>query len=131
MAHFARIEGDIVQEVIAIDNNDCGGGNFPESEKHGQDFIKSLGLDGEWIQVSYNGSFRHRFPSPGFIYDRLNDLFISSKPYSSWLLNNHFDWQAPIEYPDDGLMYKWDDAIQNWVPLDYLPPIIVESLQRR
>jgi hypothetical protein len=58
MAHFAQIENNIVLEVIVVANENCGGGNFPESEPIGQAFIASLGLIGEWLQTSYSGSFR-------------------------------------------------------------------------
>ena len=59
MAHFAQINDDgIVERVIVVSNDDCGGGNFPDSEPVGQAFIASLGLAGEWKQTSYN-TYRH------------------------------------------------------------------------
>lgn len=63
MAHFAKVENGLVQQVIVISNDDCGGGNFPESEPIGQTFIASLGFVGSWYQTSYNGSFRNCFAS--------------------------------------------------------------------
>ena len=57
MAHFAEVdEYQIVRNVIVIDNSDCGGGEFPDSEPIGQAFIASIGIDGEWLQTSYNGN---------------------------------------------------------------------------
>ena len=47
MAHFARIEFGIVRDVNVINNSDCGGGDYPESEPIGQAFIASLGIAGE------------------------------------------------------------------------------------
>jgi hypothetical protein len=76
MAHFARIDNGIVREVIVIDNNDCGGGDFPESETIGQAFIANIGLDGEWRQTSYNGNFRGMYAGIGFTYDADLDEFI-------------------------------------------------------
>lgn len=61
MAHFAKIQNGIVQEVIVISNDDCGGGDFPASEPIGQAFIASLGLGGEWRQTSFSGAFRSKF----------------------------------------------------------------------
>jgi hypothetical protein len=69
MAHFARVENGIVQQVIVISNDDCAGGNFPESEAAGQAFIASLGLDGEWVQTSYSGSFRESYAAVGCHFD--------------------------------------------------------------
>jgi hypothetical protein len=75
MAHFARVESGIVREVIVIDNDDCGGGEFPESEPIGQAFIASIGLDGEWRQTSYNGNFRGTYAGIGYTFD--GDEFIA------------------------------------------------------
>ena len=76
MAHFARIENGIVREVIVIDNDDCGGGEFPESEPIGQAFIASIGLEGEWRQTSYNSHFRGTYAGIGYSYDQELDQFI-------------------------------------------------------
>lgn len=82
MAHFARIENDIVQQVIVIANEDCGGGDFPASEPIGQAFIASLGLSGEWLQTSYNNNFRSVFAGINYRYKRDSDEFVqpSTKP---------------------------------------------------
>jgi hypothetical protein len=77
MAHFARIDSGIVREVIVIDNADCGGGDFPESEAAGQTFIASIGLAGEWLQTSYNGNFRGTYAGIGFTYDSELDEFVA------------------------------------------------------
>jgi len=76
MAHFARIDDGIVREVIVIDNADCGGGDFPESEAVGQAFIDSIGLAGKWMQTSYNGNFRGTYAGIGFAYDPDLDVFV-------------------------------------------------------
>jgi hypothetical protein len=77
MAHFAQIEDGIVQQVIVVSNDDCGGGDFPASEPIGQAFIASLGLAGEWKQTSYNANFRSKYAGIGDIYDAVNDVFVS------------------------------------------------------
>ena len=77
MAHFARINDNIVQEVIVIANDDCGGGDFPASEAVGQAFIASLGLAGEWKQTSYNGNFRAKYAGIGDRYDAELDEFVT------------------------------------------------------
>jgi hypothetical protein len=76
MAHFARIDENIVREVIVIDNANCGGGEFPDSEPIGQAFIASINLPGEWLQTSYNGNFRGTYAGIGFIYDPELDIFV-------------------------------------------------------
>ena len=117
MAHFAKIENDTVVQVIVAE----------------QDFINKL--DGEWIQTSYNTrsgvhydpntglpsvdqskALRKNYAGIGFIYDRETDMFITPKPYDSWLLDLEIgDWYSPIAYPTDGELYYWDESILNWV----------------
>ena len=75
MAHFAQISDNSVISVIVISNDDCAGGDFPESEAAGQAFIAGLGLAGEWKQTSYNGNFRGTYAGIGFIYDAATDTF--------------------------------------------------------
>ena len=77
MAHFARIDDGIVREVIVVGNDDCGGGDFPESESIGQAFIAGIGLAGEWLQTSYNGNFRGTYAGQGFSYDSDLDEFVA------------------------------------------------------
>jgi hypothetical protein len=77
MAHFARVDNGIVQQVIVVSNDDCGGGDFPESEAVGQAFIASLGLAGEWKQTSYSASFRSKYAGIGDCYDAELDEFIT------------------------------------------------------
>lgn len=78
MAHFARIDSENkVQEVIVVNNDVLTDENGEESEALGQAFIASLGLDGTWLQCSYNGSMRGVFPGFGFTYDADLDVFVA------------------------------------------------------
>ena len=77
MAHFAQVSGDVVTQVIVVSNDDCAGGEFPQSEPVGQEFIASLGLQGQWKQTSYNNNFRGRYAGIGYRYDSQLDEFIS------------------------------------------------------
>ena len=77
MAHFAKVENGVVQQVIVVADSDCGGGTFPASEPVGQAFIASLGLVGEWLQTSYNGNFRGIYAGIGYTYDAVNDVFVA------------------------------------------------------
>ena len=76
MAHFAKIENNTVTSVIVVSNDDCGGGEFPESEPIGQAFIASLGLEGLWLQTSYNANFRGCYASPNWTYNAQLDEFV-------------------------------------------------------
>lgn len=69
MAHFAQIKNNIVTDVIVVSNADCDNLPFPDSEPVGQAFIASLGIDGTWLQTSYNGNFRGTYAGITYTYD--------------------------------------------------------------
>lgn len=74
MAHFAKIENNVVSKVIVVDN---------KHEANGQEYLNSLGLFGTWIQTSYNGNFRGKFASIGDIYDADLDIFYTQETLES------------------------------------------------
>ena len=80
MAHFAQVEDNIVRNVVVVNNSDCGGGEFPDSEPIGQAFIAAIGIDGDWLQTSYNNNFRGQYAGQGMTYDPTLDEFVSPQP---------------------------------------------------
>ncbi len=90
MAHFAQLdENNTVLQVIVIHNNELvvekqtvvnENGSVSvtvvESEEKGMDFCKSLyGADTNWVQTSYNGSFRGKYAGIGDTYE--NGVFVA------------------------------------------------------
>lgn len=76
MAHFARVENNIVKQVIVVNNEVLENKEFPESEPIGIAFCKSLyGEDTEWLQTSYNGNFRGKYAGTNDVYDPVLDEF--------------------------------------------------------
>lgn len=107
MAHFAKIENNTVSEVLVIPN---------EQEHRAADFIRELGLDGEWVQTSFNASIRTRFAGIGDTYNRKLDRFEPPKMFASWIWNEEkYSWEAPIAEPQDDILYNWDEATTSWV----------------
>ena len=101
MSHFAKIDKDnIVTEVIVAE----------------QDFINSgaVGDSFLWIQTSYSNNFRKQYARIGDTYDKINEVFISPKPYPSWALDASFDWQPPTAKPDDEKEYIWNEDTTTW-----------------
>lgn len=76
MAHFARIENNIVREVIVVNNDVLLDENGVEQEALGAQFCADT-FGGEWKQTSYNGNFRGVYAGAGMIYDPVNDVFTS------------------------------------------------------
>jgi hypothetical protein len=116
MAHFAEVDDNkIVLRVIVVDNSDILDSNGNESEEIGKEFCANL-LGGNWIQTSYNKSFRKNFAGTGMLYKQDIDAFIAPKPYESWTLNsNSGQWEAPFPKPEDGKRYDWHEEDQEWV----------------
>jgi hypothetical protein len=77
MAHFARIDDNLVREVIVISDDVCPD-PAPANEVLGQAFIANvLGLTGTWLQTSYNANFRGVYAGPGYTYDPDLDEFVA------------------------------------------------------
>lgn len=105
MAHFARIENNLVTKVLVVAN---------DLEYKGADFlVNDLGLGGTWVQTSYNNNFRKQFAGIGYTYDPVNDVFIQPQPYPSWSLDDNFDWQPPTPKPE-GIGWYWNEEELTW-----------------
>ena len=111
MAHFAKVNNGIVENVIVADSN------FFDS------FVDTS--PGKWIQTSYNTHagvhsqggtpLRKNFAGIGFTYDKTRDAFIPPKPYPSWLLNDGTcQWESPVAYPEGEGLYSWNEETQSW-----------------
>lgn len=114
MGHYAKVEDGIVTKVIVAEPE------FFDS------FVDET--PGDWIQTSYNTyggkhydpetgdeddgtPLRKNFAGIGYHYDKANDAFYAPQPFPSWTLNEDtFLWQAPVQYPTDGVFYIWDEA---------------------
>ena len=110
MAHFAKIENNLVTNVIVAE----------------QDFIDNH-CEGTWVQTSYNTygnvhygqdgepdggiALRGNYAGLGYKYDATNDVFYTPKPFASWTLADTWLWVAPIVYPDDDKSYTWDEDV--------------------
>ena len=112
MSHFAKIENEIVTQVIVAE----------------QDFIDSgaVGNPSDWIQTSYNTHggvhllggipLRKNYAGLGFTYDKERDAFIPPKPYASWILDEDSClWNPSVAMPTDGKEYKWDEDTLSWI----------------
>jgi hypothetical protein len=111
MTHFARVQNGIVTNVIVIEQDMIDTGSWGPPE--------------EWIQTSYNTyggvhrnggtPLRKNYAGIGYSYDEDLDAFIPPKPYDSWALNSTSClWEPPIEYPQDGNAYVWNEQEQQW-----------------
>jgi hypothetical protein len=104
MSHFAKVIDGVITEVIVATQEEIN------SERHGDAFL--------WVQTSYNKSFRKNFAVVGGIYDMPNDVFVSIKPFDSWVLNTtSYEWEPPVESGNDGT-YIWNEDTLAWDQLE-------------
>lgn len=117
MAHFAELDrNNCVLRVVVISNDDCKDAQGNESEQVGKEFCAGLFGGNHWVQTSYNGNFRRRYAGKGYFYDQDRDAFIPDKKWASWVFDEAtLDWRAPVDYPEDGKTYRWDELTQSWI----------------
>ena len=117
MAYFAKLgTGNIVEQVISINNDVITDANGVEQEQHGNDFINKLyNTRDVWKQTSYNGNIRKNYAGIGYSYDQTRDAFIPPKPFDSWILNEDTClWEAPVAKPEDDNEYNWNETNKTW-----------------
>jgi len=118
MGHYAKVVDNIVTKTIVA------------KADYFDTFVDTS--PGEWIKTSYNTyggkhynpetreeddgtPLRKNFAGVGFTYDKERDAFIPRKPFQSWVLDDDTClWKAPVDYPDDGQEYIWNEGMTNW-----------------
>ena len=116
MAHYAFLDkNNVVTEVITgIDEKQLIEGL--DTETWYGNFKNQV-----CKRTSYNNKIRKNYAGVGYTYDFDLDAFIAPKPFNSWILNkNSCKWEAPIEYPNDGKNYVWNESELKWDETDSL-----------
>ena len=125
MAHFAQIdENNVVQQVLVIDQEEINSYRW--------------GDPATWVQTSYNTrggvyytpntnnpdpdqskAFRKNYAGIGYTWDGVG--FAPPQPFPSWIKDSStYQWDAPVPYPDDGKLYRWDEDTLSWI--EFIPP---------
>ncbi len=124
MAHYALLnESNVVVNVIVGRDEDEVVDGISDWEAH---YAEVTGLT--CLRTSYNTignqhreggtPFRGNYAGIGYTYDPDEDAFIAPSPFSSWVLNENYLWEAPIPQPSDE--HGWDEDRQAWLlPSDY------------
>ncbi len=124
MAHYAFLnDNNLVTEVITgidEDAKDDLPSEFDSWEEFYADFrgqtCKRTSYNTIGNEHNDSGTaFRGNYAGIGYTYDASNDVFIASKPYASWTMDEStWTWEAPEAYPDDGKDYVWNDNKEEW-----------------
>lgn len=97
MMNWARLENNLVVNAIVVSPD----------KKNVKDWLEKR-FGGTWVRMTKDAGI-------GFEYDEKNKVFISPKPYESWILNEDFEWESPLPMPLDAKDYKWDEETTTWV----------------
>lgn len=88
MKYAAKINsGNIVIDVVTI------GDDVSNVESYCADTFGGI-----WVEA-YNNGTRKQMPSNGFTWDNSNQVFLTPQPYSDFVLDSNFDWEAPNGMP--------------------------------
>ena len=117
MAHYAFLDENYIVTEVIVGKDES---NF-DWERHYGDIRGQL-----CKRTSYNTvggvhkeggtPFRKNYAGIGYTYDPVRDAFIPPKPYSKFILDEESClWRAPVQMPDDGNIYRWDDDSGAWI----------------
>ena len=119
MAYFAKLDDqNKVTRVHTVSNNITTIDGVEDAEL-GSKFLTDLHGSGVYKQTSYNRTIRKNYAGVGYTYDPDRDAFIAPQPYPSWVLNEDTcQWEAPVPYPDNSKMYRWNEGTTIWIEVD-------------
>ena len=112
MSHYAYLDenGIVTSVIVGKDENDGGvdweayyGAKRTSYNTHGG------------VHSSNGVPFRKNYAGIGYTFDIQRDAFIPPKPYPSWILDEETClWNPPIQYPNDGKLYTWEEETISW-----------------
>lgn len=125
MAHFAKLDGNNVVVFVTVGRQEDDGLEDQLSARTGDTYKQTsyntrggVHYHPETGEPSADQSkaYRGNYAGIGYTYDETLDAFIPPQPFPSWSLNEEtFNWDAPVPYPSDGKLYRWDEQAGQWV----------------
>ena len=120
MSHFAKVENNIVTQVIVAEQDVIDSGLF--------------GSPSSWVQTSYNTyggehltggtPLRKNYAGVGYTYDSERNAFIPAQPFNSWTLDDTTClWKAPKAMPKAkaNTVYTWNEEKLAWTATKITP----------
>ena len=82
--------------------------------------VGNVHLDPVTRQPDGGIALRGNYAVIGSIYDAVNDVFIPPKPFPSWSLNTTtWLWNPPVPRPEDDTINKiWNEDTLSWGPME-------------
>ena len=118
MSYYAKVLNGLVINVISADASffdtfvDTSPGTYLQTSYNTRGGIH-YGPDGK---PDGGVALRANYAGIGFTYDITNDVFYAPQPYPSWTISGpSWLWEAPVPYPTDGKLYRWNELSLSWV----------------
>jgi hypothetical protein len=128
MAHYAFLNQNnvVVQLIVGKDEGECGidWEAFYANEiglpckrtSYNTRYGVHYKADGNTPSEDQSKAFRKNHGGIGFTYDAQRDAFIPPQPFPSWVFDETTcAFGAPVPYPIDGKVYRWDEPQQMWL----------------
>ena len=121
MAHYAFINSNniVTQVIVGRDEEDLVDGitswEAYYGDKMGQTCLRTSYNTVGGVHSGGGTPFRGNYAGIGFKYHEDLDAFIPPQPFNSWILNEEcYCYEAPVEYPEDGEKYVWNENQKTW-----------------
>ena len=116
MAHFAKLDENNIVVFVTVGRDEDNGKENELTARTGDVYKQTSYNTHSGVHALGGTPLRKNYAGIGYTYDTSRDAFIPPKPYVSWVLNETTaNWDAPIPYPTNGKMYRWDEATVSWV----------------
>ena len=99
--YFAEIKVDTVSRVLIVSS---------------ENYVESL-LGGNWVETFISDPIKN-YAGVGYIYYPAKQNFSPKKPFPSWTLDVHCNWQPPITYPVARTLYQWYESTLTWTEIN-------------
>ncbi len=129
MAHYAELNETLTVVQVFVGRHED---DLPEGVTDWEDYYARPGFTVKRTSYNTRGgvhynpetgepsedqakAFRGTYAGVGFMYDEELDIFYPPQPYASWTLNAQTaSWEPPVEYPQDGESYVWNEETVSW-----------------
>lgn len=121
MAHYALLneENMVIDVFVGRDEDDLAPGVTDWETYYAPEgfTVKRTSYNTVGGQHVLGGTaLRGNYAGVGYSYLETEDIFMPPKPYESWVLDvGCACWVAPVDMPDDGQDYTWDESAGEWV----------------
>jgi len=125
MSHFAKLNENNLVLFVTVGRQEDDGKEAELTARTGDTYKQTsyntrggVHYDPETGEPSADQTkaLRFNYAGIGYTYDEGRDAFIPPKPFESWVLDETTClWQAPMDMPDDGQDYTWDESVGEWV----------------